>query len=54
VRLFRQDEERDYTSVIERVREALQAWLSAWTSRAPIEQTKAVSDIDDSLTGDCR
>jgi tetratricopeptide (TPR) repeat protein len=42
VRLFRQDEERDYATVIERVREALLAWLSAWTSRSPTEQTTPV------------
>jgi tetratricopeptide (TPR) repeat protein len=54
VRLFRQDEERDYASVIERVREALQAWLSARTSRSPTEQTKAVSGRACSHTSDCR
>jgi tetratricopeptide (TPR) repeat protein len=33
VRLFRQDERRDFATVIERVCEALQVWLSTWSSR---------------------
>ncbi|MBV8924365.1 MAG: glycosyltransferase family protein [Bradyrhizobium sp.] len=35
VRVFRQDQTRDYAPVIERVREALQARLSAWRSVSP-------------------
>jgi tetratricopeptide (TPR) repeat protein/ADP-heptose:LPS heptosyltransferase len=44
VRLFRQDERRDYATVIERVREALQALISAWSSRWPTDQPRAGSD----------
>jgi ADP-heptose:LPS heptosyltransferase len=41
VRLFRQDERRDYATVIERVREALQALISAWSSRSPTDQPES-------------
>jgi len=37
VRLFRQDQTRDYAPVIERMREALHQRLSAWSSGSPIE-----------------
>jgi hypothetical protein len=37
VRLFRQDQRRDYAPVIERMREALQQRLSAWSSGSPTE-----------------
>ena len=35
VRLFRQDQRRDYAPVIERMREALQQLLAAWSSGSP-------------------